>query len=140
MKVFRWLLFFAGLAFFVSACSALKSDQTYPAPGQGPQGIPNPAEGVYPPAAWTPSSPGGAPYPGVLYPNLQDGDEIYWSQAVAMILNGEVARVMQSHSLKVTITLKDGRSFVTYEPVIDEVIRVIESCGDKCADILIATE
>lgn len=140
MKSFRWLILISMVIFFITSCGVLKSEQTYPASGQVPSGGAVSGEEVYPPAAVPPSGMTGAPNPGVLYPNLKDGDEIYWSQAVAMILNGEVAKVMQTHSLQVTIVLKDGRSFITYEPAIDEVIRVIESCGEKCADILIATE
>jgi hypothetical protein len=48
--------------------------------------------------------------------------------------------VAQAHSLEVTLTLKDGRQLITTEPEIDAVFRVIEQCGERCADIQIATE
>jgi hypothetical protein len=57
-----------------------------------------------------------------------------------MILNGEVTQVMQTHELKVYLTLKDGRTLLAFEPQIDEVMKVIQSCGDPCSKILIATE
>jgi hypothetical protein len=75
-----------------------------------------------------------------LYPAAQDGTEVMWNQAVAMILNGEVLQVMQTHELKVYLTLKDGRTLLSVEPEIDEVMRVIQTCGDPCKDILVATE
>jgi hypothetical protein len=78
--------------------------------------------------------------PSVLYPDAKDGDEVYWEQAIGMILNDEVSQVMQTHDLKVYLTLKDGRTLVTLQPGIDEVIKVIEKCGEKCKNIRIATE
>ncbi|MBN2550108.1 MAG: hypothetical protein JXB15_13170 [Anaerolineales bacterium] len=77
---------------------------------------------------------------GSLYPDLKDGDEVYWNQAVAMIQNGEVTKVMQAHSLQVTLTLKDGRALITLEPEMDAVLQVITECGDLCQGIQIATE
>lgn len=79
--------------------------------------------------------------PGVaMYPDLQDGIDIAWTQAVAMILNGEVESVFQTHSEMVTLTLKDGRTFTAQEPDLDVVFEVIEACGDPCSDIEMATE
>jgi hypothetical protein len=75
-----------------------------------------------------------------LYPGIQDGAEVTWAQAVAMIENGEVVQVMQTHDLKVYLTFWDGRTLVTVEPEIDEIIRVIEACGETCKEIKIATE
>lgn len=65
---------------------------------------------------------------------------IKWSDAEAAIMAGKVREVVQLHSLKVTLTLKDGQTLVTIEPIIDEVFRVIERCGKKCSDIVLATE
>jgi hypothetical protein len=86
---------------------------------------------------------GVAPAPGtaeILYPGVQDGTEVYWVQAVAMMFNGEVTQVMQTHDLKVYLTLKDGRTLFAIEPQIDEVLKAIQSCGDLCKNILVATE
>lgn len=108
--------------------------ETYPQPDLG-----EPAQdvGVYPPPTevMTPTE-----IPAVMYPGVADGEQIYWSMATAMILNNEVAKVVQTGDRKVTITLKDGRSMVAVEPVIDEVIRVIEVCGELCAAIVVETE
>jgi len=57
-----------------------------------------------------------------------------------MIMNGEVERVVQTHALKVTLLLKDGRALVSVEPEIDGVLEVIKLCGEKCVDIVVATE
>ena len=89
------------------------------------------------PAQGAPLAPGAAE---VLYPGVLDGTEVYWAQAVSMILNAEVTQVMQTHDLKVYLTLKDGRTLLAFEPQIDEVMKVIQSCGDPCSKILVATE
>jgi hypothetical protein len=65
---------------------------------------------------------------------------ISWDEAKALILGGQVRAVAQSHSLEVALTLKDGRQLITTEPEIDAIFRVIEECGEKCADISVATE
>ncbi len=78
-----------------------------------------------------PTSPGGS------MPMLRD---ISWKTAQEMILSGQVKAVSQSHSLQVSLTLKDGRVLHTVEPHIDDVISMVKQCGDTCRDILIATE
>jgi hypothetical protein len=95
-----------------------------------------PYPGAYP-AQVAPPAPGEA---AVLYPGVLDGAEVYWTQAVAMLQNGEVEQVMQTHDLKVYLTVKDGRTLFSFEPQIDEVLKVIQSCGDLCKNILVATE
>jgi len=67
-------------------------------------------------------------------------EDIPWSDAVALVVGGKVERVVQLHSLKVTLYLKDGGRRVTIEPSIDEVFKVIQECGEPCADILLITE
>ena len=89
------------------------------------------------PVQGAPLAPGAADR---LYPGILDGAEVYWVQAVSMILNGEVTQVMQTHDLEVYLTLKDGRILHSIEPQIDEVMKVIQSCGDPCSKILVATE
>jgi len=107
-----------------------------------PQPYPLPTSDPY--LAPAEQNPSAYPDPGAqsagLYPGIQDGAEVMWEQAVSMIMYGEVAQVMQTHELKVYLTLKDGRTLVTVEPEIDEVNRIIKDCGDPCIDTLIATE
>lgn len=82
-----------------------------------------------------------APTPGgVLYPDLQDGQEIYASQAVRMIKNGEVAKVVLGADFKVFITLKDGRVLLFYETSQDNIYEYIKECGDLCKDITVTKE
>lgn len=69
------------------------------------------------------------------YPEVVD-----WETAVEIIHRGEVETVFQSHSLDVTLYLKDGQSVITVEPNIDEVIREIDACGAPCSQVMIATE
>lgn len=72
------------------------------------------------------------PYPTPFY--------VPWAEAEAIILSGEVVYAIQSHSLEVVLTLRDGRIIVSVEPTIDEVFRVVDRCGDPCAGISLATE
>lgn len=73
-------------------------------------------------------------------PDAPAPTRVSWEKAKALILDGLVAAVFQAHSLEVTLTLKDGRQLITTEPEIDAVLRVIEECGEPCADIRVATE
>jgi hypothetical protein len=59
---------------------------------------------------------------------------------MAMIQNGEVAKVVQTHERKLFVTLKDGRSFISWEPNFDDVLNIIQDCGEPCKDIAVATE
>ncbi len=63
-----------------------------------------------------------------------------WSEARQLILDGKVTRVTQAHSLTVTLTFADGSTRTTVEPQIDEVMRVVNECGDRCKGISIMTE
>ncbi len=63
-----------------------------------------------------------------------------WESARQMILDGQVNKITQAHSLQVTLTLTDGRVVNTVEPEIDAVLAVVKQCGDKCSGIAIATE
>jgi hypothetical protein len=96
--------------------------------------------GAYPGSGAYPSLSGTAGQTGSLYPWYLEGTDIGWEQAVALINNSEVSKVVQAHDLKVTITLKDGRTLTATEPAIDQVLQVIQACGDPCKDIQVATE
>ncbi len=63
-----------------------------------------------------------------------------WSEASQLIRDGMVIRVAQSHALMVTLTFADGSTRTTIEPVIDDVIRVVRECGDRCKNVAIMTE
>ncbi len=76
----------------------------------------------------------------ILYPDLKDGDSLEWEQAMGAVYSSQVTKVMQTHDLKVYLTFKDGRTLVTVEPAIDDILKLIDSCGDLCKDIKVATE
>jgi hypothetical protein len=146
MKIRSFLSVALLLVIALSACqSAVPSVETQePAassPTQAPQVVPSEGE-TYPAPAAIPTKT--APPPVAegesLYPGPQSGDEISWEAAVALINNSEVAQVVQTHNLQVTLDLKDGRSLIAREPNIDDVFTVIEGCGQPCTDISIATE
>jgi len=120
-----------------SACQAISpsgESEEYPGPG-----VTYPASSqqfpAYPAAENSSSSA-----PAVLYPDASDGDYMEWYQVTALITNGEVEKVVQTHDLQIYITLKDGRTLVSVQPEIDDVIKFIKKCGDACKDIRIATE
>lgn len=78
--------------------------------------------------------------PAVLYPAFQDQEEVPWDQAIAMIMNVEPGKILQSDDLKVILLLKDGRTLITREPHKDDIRAVLEQCGEKCAGIELGTE
>jgi hypothetical protein len=75
-----------------------------------------------------------------VYPDLNDGAEVAWPQVQGIIFSGQVAKVGQTHDLNVYLTLKDGRTFKTVEPAIDDVLKLIQACGDLCKEIRVATQ
>jgi hypothetical protein len=70
-----------------------------------------------------------------LYPGPQSGETVAWAQAIAMINNGEISQIIKAQSLELTLTLKDGRSLLTNEPVDGELQSVLDRCGDGCGEI-----
>ncbi|HEX9616859.1 MAG TPA: hypothetical protein VGA03_05545 [Anaerolineales bacterium] len=99
----------------------ISTDDGYPAPATTSPGQSTPASGI------------GSGYP-------VPSESIPWVQARTLILDGQVTQVTQLHSLKVILVLEDGRTVETFEPAIDTVFDVIDECGEKCSDIIIATE
>lgn len=65
---------------------------------------------------------------------------IRWKAAVALIRNGAVKYVAQDHSLRVSLTTKDGHRYVTREPRIDAVWHLIREVDPKREHIRFATE
>lgn len=113
----------------LTACQSSAGTQAAPqAPAQ--QGTPYPIPGVA-----TEAPPGGIPYP-----ELQDGAQITWDQAVTLIMSEQVTKIMQTHDLKVYLTLKDGRTIFTVQQTMDDILKVVEACGDPCKEIKVATE
>jgi hypothetical protein len=113
--------------------AAEQAQPGYPPPPPTPVSS---GEGVYP------YPPSGAPIPYNPYPAHEGagGNQVSWEEAQAIILEGQVEQIFQFHDLTVIMTLKDGTQIETIEPAIDEVLRIIDRCGDKCADISFATE
>jgi len=66
--------------------------------------------------------------------------ETEWEQAKELLLAGKVETLTQAHDRTVILTLKDGSQFTTKEPALDDIFRLVEQCGAKCAEIMIATE
>jgi hypothetical protein len=57
--------------------------------------------------------------------------EIEWDRAKEMILGGQAQSVMQTHSLSVSITGRDGIQYRTREPNIDDVLRLVKEVDPK---------
>lgn len=93
--------------------------------------------GAYPAPTAEPvkTGPGSA---SVLYPDPQSGDEVMWSQAEAMILNGEVVKITRDGEKQITIDLKDGRSLIVMGPTEETVQQLLQTCGDPCKNIQLA--
>ena len=89
------------------------------------------------------------PYPPLLVPlvandpyaaPVEGGIAITWDETKTLIMDGQVVNVAQLHSLEVTLVLKDGRVVYTLEPEIDAVFVLLDECGEKCKDVISATE
>ena len=110
----------------------------YPGPSaQTPPESEDPGSYPFPQAQPAPSLGGISDF---TYPNVEDGGELSWFQARSTIMNGYVVQVVQTHELKVLLTLEDGRTLITYEPNIDDVLKIVEECGELCKDVVVATE
>jgi hypothetical protein len=65
---------------------------------------------------------------------------VSWETAVALLRSGSITGVMQDHSLYVSLESKDGQKYVTREPRIDAVWRVIREVDPKRESIRFITE
>lgn len=74
-----------------------------------------------------------------LKPKVGPDNTISWEDAIRIIWYGDVAGVAQTHSLNVSMWMKDGTRYRTTEPHIDDVVRVIKEAG-KWGEIPCATE
>lgn len=92
-----------------------------------------PTESYPPPEVKVPTKP------SVLYPDFRDGDQVDWDLFMAMMFNGEVVKVVQAADLKITFSLQDGRSLVTYQPAAGELQSAIQACGEMCKTIEVVT-
>ena len=133
MKLVKLIPLLILLVLLLSACQ-----MTQPASSTEEQPYPETGEEVeipYPDPTQEQAYPG--PGQGA---NPQISNEIPWDQVEAMLLNGDVIKVMQTHDLKVYLTLKDESLAVTVEPEIDAIIKLLKECGDPCLYVAIATE
>lgn len=67
-------------------------------------------------------------------------EKVSWEQAVTLIRGGGIEAVMQSHNLQVWMRSKDGRQYLTREPGIDAVARVIREVDPDGKSIRYGTE
>lgn len=73
--------------------------------------------------------------------NLEKQEKsVSWEEAVNILQSWEVKSVMQTHSLSISFSMKDGSSIKTKEPKIDAIYKEIEKCWNTCKAIIIATE
>lgn len=74
--------------------------------------------------------------------NKDPGPErtVSWDEAIEILNSGDVKEVFQSHSLNVTLILKDDTRINTIEPSIDDIFEEVERCGKPCDRITLSTE
>ncbi len=136
-KVFFCLI---ALAVLAAACGPKPTAVSTTAPTQ--PASTQPVLSTEPTAYPIPAQPTGLPpasqQPG--YPPPGAAETADWATAQVFLLSGQVVQVSQSHSLQVILTLRDGRQLATTEPALDEVMKVIQQCGDLCKDIKVITE
>jgi hypothetical protein len=138
-----WLLAGVLFVFSLSSCqttaspTATATQQALPTTGSYPASIPpaNPTAGSYPvpPTVVFPTE--GA------YPSPQSGaSTVAWTDAEQMILKGDVTHVVQSKSLDVTLTTKDGQTVTTTAPAADAVQQAITKCGALCKNVIVTNQ
>lgn len=122
------ILVFA-LGMLLAACSSSTPAPATEAPAYpGPEAYPAPArmaEPVY------------NPYPG---PSEGVTNYVEWAAAETAILDGQVDEAFQAATLHVTLVLKDGSVMLAKEPATDEVVKVIERCGDACQGLEVTNQ
>ncbi len=86
-----------------------------------------------------PAPSGGTAYPAPTvaifydpYPDPIVGDDIEWSQVEALLQNEIISEVFQQFTLRVVITLEDGRIFLVNEPAKDDIFKLLDACGEPC--------
>ncbi len=142
----RHFILFVGAVFTLISCQILsKSTEAPQTPGAAVTTAEVNAYPVeYPVVEINPNEyPGPQSQPigaDMVYPELKDGDSFDWTRVYGPLESGQVEKVQQTHDLKVFLTLKDGRTIMTVEPAIDEILKLIQACGDPCKDIRVATE
>jgi hypothetical protein len=65
---------------------------------------------------------------------------VSWEEAITILQTGQVTRVIQTHSLYVSLWLKNGSVITTKEPTIYSISYEMRKCGDPCKNIVFATE
>lgn len=121
-------LLFLALSILAAGCSPSAPVDNPPAQAE-PTAYPGPGD-VYP--APVVVEPVYNPYPG---PSEGVTNYVEWAQAESALMAGQVTSIYQAASLHVTLVLKDGSILLAKEPAMDEVMKVIETCGDPCKAI-----
>lgn len=62
-----------------------------------------------------------------------------WGTAVQAILNCEIEKAFQTRDRIVTLDLKNGQKLIVTEPVIDDVLTVIDEAKDRCGSLPVGT-
>ena len=122
----KWILI--GMLFLALILGACNTDSTTESPD--PESYP-------PPLVSDPVQP---PEGGIPYPDMSDGVELPWDPAVSLIFNGDVQKIVIGGELKVFITVTDGRTLVTKQPMEGEIARILEVCGAPCEVIEVESE
>jgi hypothetical protein len=65
---------------------------------------------------------------------------VSWEEAITVLQTGQVTQVIQTHSLYVSLWLKNGSVITTKEPTIDAISYELSKCGDPCKNIVFGTE
>src|SRR2546425_7598597 len=65
---------------------------------------------------------------------------VSWEEAIAVLQTGQVTRVIQTHSLYVSLWLKNGFVITTKEPNIYAISYELSKCGAPCKSIVFGTE
>jgi hypothetical protein len=120
-----------------ATASSAASSSPSPNVARTPAATPTPAA-IHPTSPPTTApAPTAAPTPP---PDVPPEGQISWEAAVELIHACQVAAVYQTHSLAVTLTLKDEDLVTTFEPAIDAVFAEVQAAAPVCGEVIMATE
>jgi len=66
--------------------------------------------------------------------------DISWEKAQELVSGCRAENVFQTHSLEVTVVLKNGVKLKAIEPRIDDIMSIAVSALERCGNIVIGTE
>lgn len=72
--------------------------------------------------------------------SAEKNKDVSRDEAIEVLNNGEVKKVMQTHDKEVYLYREDGTRLHTKDPKIGDIFSEVDKCGEACNDIQLITE